>query len=52
MTTKTAAALFTALVLGTVALTAAANAAPRQWNPYQTNQNLSDSIQNSSSGGF
>ena len=44
------AALFTALVLGTVALSAAADAAP-QWSPYST-PNLSDSVQNSSSGGF
>jgi hypothetical protein len=45
------AALFTALVLGTVALTAAADAAPRGWDSHYT-PNLSDSVQNYSSNGF
>ena len=43
------AALFTALVLGTLALSAAADAAP-QWSPYAT-PNLSDSVQNYSGNG-
>ena len=51
MSTKLAVALFTALVLGTVALTASADAAPRQWDSHYT-PNLSDSIQNSSGNGF
>jgi hypothetical protein len=51
MTTKLAVALFTALVLGTVALTASADAAPRHWDSHYT-PNLSDSIQNSSANGF
>ena len=51
MSTKLAVALFTALVLGTVALTASADAAPRQWSAYST-PNLSDSVQNSSGNGF
>ena len=50
MSTKLAVALFTALMLGTVALTASANAAP-QWDSHQT-PNLSDSIQNASGNGF
>jgi hypothetical protein len=44
------AALFTALVIGTLALSAAADAAP-QWSAYST-PNLSDSVQNSSGNGF
>ena len=45
------AALFTALVIGTLALSAAADAAPRGWNAYST-PNLSDSLQNPSANGF
>ena len=45
------AAVFTALVIGTLALNAAADAAPRGWSAYST-PNLSDSVQNSSSNGF
>ena len=45
------AAVFTALVLGTLALSAAADAAPRNWDSHST-PNLSDSIQNSSGNGF